>query len=173
MKVVLFMAMSLNGIIARENNEEDFLSNIGWDVLCDLAKQYKSFIWGRKTYEVVQTWEKRYFTQEIEQAKKIIVSNQSNLNLASGYELASSPTAAIDKLSNYGFSTTVLTGGATLNSSFAKENLIDEVLLNIEPIVVGSGIPLFSPLKFDLPLKLISSKSIDGKVVQLKYSVEK
>ncbi len=172
MKVILFMAMSANGIIARENNEEDFLSNYGWKVLCELANEHKSFIWGRKTYEIVQTWPKKYFTSEIVEAKKIIISSQPNLSLAAGYELSPSPEAAISKLSSYGFKSTILTGGATLNSAFAKEGLIDEVLINIEPIIIGSGIPLFSLEKFDLPLKIINSREIGG-VIQLHYSVVK
>ena len=37
MKVILYMAMSLNGYIARENGDEDFLSHENWNTFCELA----------------------------------------------------------------------------------------------------------------------------------------
>ena len=39
----------------------------------------------------------------------------------------------------------VVTGGSKMNSSFAKSGLIDEVILNVEPVIIGEGIPLFDP----------------------------
>ena len=52
MKVILFMAISLNGIIARENNEEDFLSNKNWQMLVKLTNRTGCVIWGHKTHEL-------------------------------------------------------------------------------------------------------------------------
>lgn len=46
-KVILYMATSVNGVIARENNEEDFLSEDNWDTLFQLANKSGCIIWGR------------------------------------------------------------------------------------------------------------------------------
>lgn len=54
MKVTLFMAMSLNGIIARKNGDEDFLSSNNWNSFSELVKTFKNFIIGRKTFEAVK-----------------------------------------------------------------------------------------------------------------------
>jgi len=39
MKVVLYTAISINGIIARENNEEDFISHENWKEFIRLSKE--------------------------------------------------------------------------------------------------------------------------------------
>lgn len=60
MKVILFVAMTANGIIARENGEEDFLSDRNWKKFCKLAKSAGCFVVGRGTYEVVKSLYKDY-----------------------------------------------------------------------------------------------------------------
>ena len=37
MKIILYMAQTMNGIIARENYNEDFLSDINWKVFCQTS----------------------------------------------------------------------------------------------------------------------------------------
>ena len=70
-----------------------------------------------------------------------------------------------------GFKSVLLTSGATLNSSFAKLGLIDEVILNVEPVIEGKGIPLFKPEDFELKLELVEMKKSKGKTIQLHYKV--
>jgi len=67
----------------------------------------------------------------------------------------------------------LLIGGSSLNTAFAKENLIDEIILNIEPIIIGKGIPLFSIDDFDLPLELISTEKNNSGIVTIYYKVKK
>ena len=54
MEVVLYMAMSVNGMIADESCNEDFLSDVNWKTLIDLSEKYGGFIIGRKTYDAVK-----------------------------------------------------------------------------------------------------------------------
>lgn len=172
MKVILYMAISVNGIIARENNEEDFLSHENWDTFVELAHKTGCIIWGRKTHEVVKTWEEKY-QKEIKNVRKIVVSSNSNLEMEEGYERVASPDDAVKKLSEEGFKEVILSGGARLNTSFAKAGLIDEVILNVDSVIVGKGIPLFSPEDFDLKLKLLETKKLNDSLVQLHYHVLK
>src|SRR4030067_2450336 len=162
------MAMSLNGIIARENNEEDFSSHDSWEDWLKWVRKSGCVIWGRKTHEVVKGWDKQYL-EDLKGVKVVVVSADKNYKVGEEFELASSPEEALGKLEKDGFETVVLTGGATLNSSFAKAGLVDEIVLNVEPVIVGKGIPLFSPDVFDLKLKLLESKKLNGDIVQLRY----
>lgn len=164
------MAISLNGIIAREDNEEDFLSDDNWDTFVSLAHTAGCMIWGRKTQEIVQTWEKEY-RDAIQNITKVVISSQSDFNLGKGYIKAQSPTDALKKLNTLGFSEVILTGGSRINSAFAKERLINEVIFNIEPTLVGKGIPVFATELFDIQLELLDMKEIHGKIVQLHYKV--
>ena len=168
MKVILCMVISANGIIAGENNEEEFISDDSWHAWLEVLRQHGCVIWGRKTHQVVKAWPKGYFN-DLKKIKVIVVSSNPNYEVGQGFELVNSPEAALKILEKHGFKSVVLTGGSTLNSSFAKQGLIDEVILNIESVIVGKGIPLFKPEVFDLKLELIEMKSSKGKTVQLHY----
>ena len=87
-----------------------------------------------------------------------------------GYFVASSPEDAVTFLQKEGFEKALLTGGATTNSSFAKAGLIHEMILNVEPIVLGKGLSLFLPADFQLSLELLESKPMNN-LLQLRYKV--
>ncbi|MFC1686306.1 dihydrofolate reductase family protein [Nanoarchaeota archaeon] len=172
MKIVLYMAMTPNGIIARSNNKEDFLSDKHWKTLCDLTKKYKCLIWGRKTYEIVKKWEKRYMNS-LKCKKKIIISSKPSLKLDKDCCLANSPKKALQEIKKQGFKTALLCGGAKINSAFIKANLIDEIILNIEPTLLGKGIHVFHEENFEKKLSLLKTKKISQNIVQLHYRIKK
>ena len=171
MKVILTMAISANGIIATKNGSEDFLSHANWVQFVKLAKRVGCFIWGRKTYEAVIKWEGDYL-KDLEGVKKIIISG-SNIDLKAGFELAHSPEEALGVLENEGFKEAIITGGATINSEFAKRGLIDEVIFDVNPSILGNGIPVFQPEDFELKLEFIDAEKISDGIVELRYMVKK
>lgn len=173
MKVVLYMTISLNGIIARENNEEDFLSDYNWGTFVELAHKAGCTIWGRKTYDVVTSTYSKELLDTIKDIKKIIVSTDNEFNPKDGFKSAKSPKDALEKSEKLGFKEVILSGGSNLNSSFVKENLIDEIIVNVEPVIIGKGIPLFSISDFDLKLSEPEiEKKLNG-IIQLRYKVKK
>lgn len=172
MKITLFMATSLNGIIADKVGSEDFLSNTNWNTFSELAKKHSCFIVGRKTYENVQKWPDYNFN-DISARLKIVVSNDNQLKLEPPFLLANSPKDAIEKAVAMNFESAILAGGSTINSAFMTENLIDEVILNFEPVVVGSGIPLFAESLFEKRLSLIEAVRIADNILKVNYKVNK
>lgn len=172
MKVTLYMAMSANGFIARENGDEDFLSHENWKKFCELANDFGNFIVGRKTYEIVRDWKENYSFDDLK-VDKVIISRDDNFSVATSYTLASSPQDALKKLEARGFKKALLTGGSTINTAFAKANLIDELILNVEPAIIGKGIPLFAQDDFDFPLQLISALEGSKGITTLHYRVKK
>lgn len=172
MKVNLFMAMSLNGMIAGKNGNEDFLSHANWESFCKLAKEHGCFIVGRNAYEIVQKWpEYNYGT--VDAKLKIVVSEENDLVLKLPFLLVSSPGEALQKASDMNFESVLLTGGSMINSAFIKQDLIDEIILNIEPAIVGSGISLFAENNFEKRLNLLSIDKIEDDILQVKYKVNK
>jgi len=170
MKVILWMGMSLNGMIARDNNEEDFISHNTWLEWLKAVNKSGCLVWGRKTHQIVKTWPKEYF-DDIKKFRKIIVTTNTEYQVNKEFSLAKSPQQAIEILSREGFETLVITGGSELNTSFAREGLIDEVILNVEPVIIGKGIPLFNFQDFDLKLKLITMVKVTDNLIQLHYTV--
>src|SRR3989344_1568659 len=67
----------------------------------------------------------------------------------------------------------IITGGSTLNSEFAKRGLINEVIFDVNPSILGEGIPVFSLSDFELKLELMKVEKIDAGIVELHYRVKK
>jgi riboflavin biosynthesis pyrimidine reductase len=67
----------------------------------------------------------------------------------------------------------IITGGSTLNSAFTKRGLIDEVIVDVNPAVIGDGIPVFAVTYFELKLKLLNVEKISDDIVELHYQVKK
>jgi dihydrofolate reductase len=171
MKVILSMAVSVNGMIATKEGSEDFLPHGNWIQFVKLVNKVGCFIWGRKTYEAVIKWGGDYLN-DLKDAKKVIIS-YSHLQLKEGFMLAHSPEEALEKLENERFKEVVLTGGSTNNSEFAKRDLIDEVIFDVNSVVIGEGIPIFAPSNFEINLQLVSMEKIDDNILELRYKVLK
>ena len=171
MNVTLFMAMSVNGIIATENGSEEFLSHENWKSFSGFVEEFGCFIVGGNTYTAVKNWDWGYGFDDFADAKKLIVTNDKDFSVDAGYELASSAEEGLEMLSGFGFTKALLSGGAYTNSLFMKAGLIDSVILNVEPAIIGQGKPLFSPAEFQVKLHLQKTKRLSDGILQLRYEV--
>lgn len=172
MRITLFMATSLNGIIARPDYREDFLSRQNWYSFLDSCRETGALIWGRKTQDKARQYSPQALTQ-MGDFPKIVVTSDPAYKVDAGFEQAASPQEAIEKLSQKGCKQATLAGGGILNTAFAREQLIDEVRINVEAVIIGQGIPLFAPADFDVKLELKECRQINQKLVQLCYFVLK
>lgn len=168
-KVILFLAQTPNGIIARENYSEDFLSHGNWTTFVALAERIGCIVCGRITYDQVKTWPD--YTFDSVRARKIVVSRTRMGRLPEGYAVASTPRNAVAKARSLGYSRVLLVGGGTVNSAFMREDLVDEIILNVEPYVLGKGIRLFAEAAFEVQLRLVRARTLRKGIVQLHYRV--
>ena len=163
------MVQTINGIIARDDYEEDFISEDNWTTLKKLVEEAGGFIIGRKTYEIVKKWKDLSFDNF--KAIKIIVSKNKNIKYNKQYILAGSPEEALRVAKASGLSKILLIGGSTLNTSFIKKKLVDKIIINIEPYVLGKGIRIFSEENFESKLKLLMMKKLKSGIIQLHYKI--
>ena len=63
-------------------------------------------------------------------------------------------------------------GSPRLTYTLMQLGLIDEYLINVNPVVLGSGIPLFKDIKEKIHLKLLNSKTFNSGVVSLHYQTD-
>lgn len=63
-----------------------------------------------------------------------------------------------------------LMGGGNLVAQFARRGLLDEILLGVAPVVLGSGAPLL-PASIPGPLVLQGIKRFDRGFVELRYEI--
>jgi dihydrofolate reductase len=173
MKIVQSNAISLNGMIARENGDEDWLPSEGWDEFVEDVKKCRNFIMGRETYELVMKLYPNYNFDNVEATHKIIVTSQPNYRAPDEYIVVSSPEEAKEFLKEKNIETGLLIGGGKLNSSFYAKGLIDETWITVNPVILGKGRPFISSFDFRTHLKLVDVVKLSKDRVQLRYSTIK
>ncbi|GIP37066.1 dihydrofolate reductase [Paenibacillus sp. J31TS4] len=184
-QLIYHVATTLDLFIADRNGVADesvFLyADDGGDFF-ESVKQYDAVLMGRKTYEYgFQYGLKPGEPSGIAQAahpemKHYIFSNELEFESNEKVELVRENAASFcRKLKNDPTSNLQkiwLCGGGQLASELLEHQLIDTLILKINPIMLGDGIPLFASVKQKLNLKLLNSKNYDSGVVVSTYQIE-
>lgn len=141
-------------------------------------KQVDCIILGRKTaVDFIPYWEsvpanhpEYILAQRITEIPKIVFtktlthSNWTNTKLAKG-EISEE----INQVKKQSGKNIIVYGGCGFVSSLIEEGLIDEYHLLVCPVVLGNGLPIFTNLKTELDLRLVTSKSFEGGIMLLQY----
>lgn len=161
----------MNSIIARENGKTDFVSKTEWSNYKEIAKRTGNIIIGRRTYEVML---KCGEFAMLNNPRVVVATNTNESPGDKKITFTNRPLKEIiDMLKKEGFTDFLVSGGGELNSAFMKENLIDEIYIDVEPRVIGKGIRLFSEGDFEAKLELIEVKKLSEDEIQLHYRVKK
>lgn len=168
MKLILYMAQTLNGYIAKENNETPW-SEEEWKSFSNYVNKIDNLIIGRRTYEIMR---KSKEFEKIGDPVIVVLSKKQGLKTKNIF-FVKSAKKAISLLEEKGFKESLVAGGSKTNTSFIKENLIDEIILDIEPFIFGKGINLFSEENFEIKLTLVDTQKISDNLIQLHYTVIK
>lgn len=65
----------------------------------------------------------------------------------------------------------ILMGGGELASSLIEGGVVDEIGLNVHPVLLGRGIPFFRPMDRRIEMNLVEARPIAGECVFLRYHV--
>ncbi len=169
------MAITPNGMITKESDDTSWVTETEWESFSGMIKKYGNMIIGRRTFEIMLQ-DDEFNISNLNEIKTVVVAHEGELVKIHNPKFvlrAKSPQEAIDILHTQGFETIMVCGGGGLNTSFMKENLIDEIYLDIEPIVFGKGIRLFAETDFEANLELIETKKLSPNEIQLHYKVKK
>ncbi len=172
-KVILYLATTPNGMIATIDDDTSWVTETEWAGFSGMIKKAGNMVVGRRTYEVMLKNDE--FNKSDFNKIKIIVLSGSTVKVHNSklVSIAKSPQEALNALEKQGFKTIMVCGGGRLNASFMRENLIDEIYLDIEPIMIGRGIRLFTEADFERKLELIKAKELSKNEIQLHYKVKK
>ena len=168
MKVILYMASTANGLIAKPDDDTSWISGKEWDSYSEATRKAGNLIVGHRTYDILT---KQPEFSEFKDVKLVVVATGVVELVAANHMTAHTPVEALSMLSDA--SEVVVAGGGALNASFLAENLIDEIYLDIEPRIFGEGIALAHGKSFDLELQLLGTKEISANEIQLHYRVIK
>ena len=167
MKKILYLAISVNGYIAKKNNDTPW-SNTEWQSWIGEVKKAGNLIIGRKTFDLMTT----KHISEIGNPFMVVLSNNP-LQTGDNVKCANSPQDAINIIESEGFEIAFIGGGGTTATSFMNANLIDELLVDIEPKIFDEGLPFFNKLSRDINLQLIETKKYDDNGIKLHYKIIK
>jgi dihydrofolate reductase len=172
-KTSYYVAVSLDGFLAREDGTVDWLTNYTepLETPYDYDPFYKTVsavVMGRKTYDtVINLGEYPY------QGKPgLVLSNDADFQVnESGVELVSSNwKEKVEKLKSSLNNRIWLVGGGQTASLFANENLLDEIILTIIPETIGTGIQWLGNTPLSASWLLSEHHLSKNGVVQLVYT---
>lgn len=174
-KIVVSIAMSTDGFIARPDGDVAWLDRPGPKLDYGMTKFFKTIdtiLWGRKTYEkgIEMGMKSGDFGPK---TKHYLFSRRPRKRLLPGFEWTSEAAKPFAKrLRAQPGKNIWMMGGGEIIASFLDEGEIDEFRIHVVPILIGEGIPLIHPRHFSIPLKLLSIKAFPDGIVELNYRVK-
>ena len=175
-KISLFIAISLDGYIAKPNNDLSFLKIVekeGEDYgYAKLTSAIDTLIVGRKTYDYVL---KEIGSSHYDNGERdiYVITRTPKPNKGRVTFYTGDIAELVKKLKSENGKDIYCDGGAEVINELLKLDLIDEYIISIIPILLGNGTRLFKDGRPEQLLELISSKSFDTGLMQLHYKRKK
>jgi len=171
-KLSIFIATSLDGYIAKPNDDLDFLKLVekeGEDYgYAEFTANIDTIIIGRKTYDyVLNKIGNSHYDDGVKNVYVITRKERPSVGRVTFYtgnliELVKTLKTAEGK-------SIYCDGGAEIINELLKNDLIDEFIISVIPVLVGNGTRLFKDGRPEQKLALISTKQFDTGLTQLHY----
>lgn len=174
-RIKLYIAASLDGFIARKDGSIDWLAE--YENSSETDYGYSEFyasigtvLMGRKTYEQALgfgEWpygeKKSYvFTRQKEPMRR-----ENNVEFVSG-----DIGKFMRQLRENTEKDIWLVGGSQLIKTFFEENLVQDMIVFVVPIILGSGIPLFDHIGREIKLRTERVERYENGLVSVEYKIE-
>ena len=169
--VIYGVACSLDGFIAGPDGGLDWL-HFSKDVEAVMTQRWAgtdTMLWGRKTWEGAEA-QGGFSTRGV----KSFVFSRNMTEITSGLELVTQDAAMdlLGELKTRPGGDMMVMSGANFARSLFQEGVIDEIGLNIHPVLLGSGVPAFGDAGSRINLTLTESRTMDGGCVLVTYRVK-
>ena len=180
-KVIYSPMVSLDGFVAGPNQEIDWgsVDEELHSFINDRQNQIDTYLFGRRMYEVMLYWDTaeadpanpeyvREFARIWKNIHKIVFSKtldrvQGNARLSRGSIVEEITQLKAQPGKDMGV------GGATIAATLIRLGLIDEYQLFINPVILGSGTPMFPSLNNKINLRFVETRRFSSGVVLLRY----
>ncbi|MGB9941037.1 dihydrofolate reductase family protein [Methanosarcina sp.] len=173
-RMKLYIACSLDGFIAREDGSIDWLTEYDNNPETDYG--YSEFyisigtvIMGRKTYEQVLEFGEWPYG---EKKAYVFTRQREHLRRENKVEFVSGEIGEfVRQLKEKTDQDIWLVGGSQLIKAFLKENLVQDLIIFVVPIILGGGIPLFDHIGKEIRLRSGRVERYENGLVRLEYKV--
>ena len=153
----------------------DYFDSVMASVAAEGIAKTPALLFGRRTYEdFYAVWPNRTdnpFTEVLNNAQKYVASTtlEEPLLWSNSTLLKGDAAAAVATLKEQPGKDLVVLGSGELVQSLMRRNLVDEYVLSIHPLVLGSGRRLFSDGSPFAALRLVDTKTTTTGVVIATY----
>jgi dihydrofolate reductase len=182
------MHMSLDGFVAGPGGAMDWVTmdeEIFKDEI-DLAATTDTALYGRTTYQMMEGYWPTVLTNPnsttlelhhakwVENTQKIVFSaTLEKVNWNNTRLIKENIAEKISKLKQKQGKNMMIFGSPKLTHSFIQMNLIDEYRINVSPVILGKGVPLFKNIHHAIDLRLLRTKKFNSGVVGFYYEQKK
>lgn len=171
-KLSLFIATSLDGYIAKPNDDLSFLKLVekeGEDYgYTEFTENIDTIILGRKTYDYVL---KEIGSSHYDNGQRdvYVITRTERPKVGRTTFYAGNLTDLVKQLKSENGKNIYCDGGAEIINELLQHDLIDEFIISVIPILVGNGTRLFKDNRPEQQLEFVSVKSFDTGLTQLYY----
>ncbi|NHE57628.1 dihydrofolate reductase family protein [Cyclobacterium plantarum] len=175
-KISLFIASSLDGYIAKPNNDLNFLKLVekeGEDYgYAKFTDTIDTLIIGRKTYDYVL---KEIGSSHYDNGQRdvYVVTRTQRPQVGRTTFYTGSLNDLVKQLKSENGKNIYCDGGAEIINELLKNDLVDEFIISIVPILLGNGTSLFKDGRPELLLEFVTAKTFDTGLIQLHYKRKK
>ena len=165
----VFIAMSVDGSIARPDGALDWLSTVeraGEDYgYADFFASVDTLVVGRRTWETVAAFPDWPWTGK----RVVVLTSSATPAFRHGEERhAGDPRPLLERLAREGVRRVYVDGGETIRR-FLAADLVDDLTLSLIPILLPAGRRLFADGLLERRLRLTEARAFDSGLVRLRY----
>ena len=183
-KIVLDLAVTLDGFISGPNGEIDWLvkdeeRDFG-DILVEILDGIDAVFYGRVSYELWGNYQPdEKASQKLKESYKLlhsktkyVFSTTRESNDGKAIFINSPSEESIVEIKQKVEGNIWLYGGGKLITSIMNLGLVDTYRLAVHPVIIGNGIPLFKNIKERIGLELIDTERSKSGVILLTYETK-
>lgn len=167
MKTTLFLSVSIDGLIADKEGIPLFPDG-AWEDWCSFVNDADNVIAGRSSYEQLKNDD---MASVLHPTHKIVLSSRDMELGDSSWQHAKSPSEALKMLRDKGVEEAIIGGGRAVAHSFMSQQLVDYIVIDLQPVAFGVGTPVFGDDVGTPQLKLLDSSSLNDDAIRLRYQV--
>ncbi len=167
MKTTLFLSISLDGMISDKHGIPLFPEG-AWQDWCSLVNEAGNVIAGRSSFEQLKNDE---MASALHPEHRIVLSTRDIEISGTGWQHAKSPSEALEILKSVGVKEAIVGGGRAVAHAFMREQLIDNVVVDLQPVVFGVGTPMFGEELELVNLRLLETHPLNEGALRLRYQV--
>lgn len=185
--IISLMHVSLDGFTAGPNGELEWaaVDEEMYQGVADALGNVDTALYGRVTYHMMESYwptvpanpdsspGELQHAQWIEKISKVVISTTITDVVWKNTRVVRDHIAEeLRALKQQGDGDIMLFGSPSIARLLLQLGLLDEYRLTVNPVILGSGVPLFPDITTRIPLKLLETKTYHSGVVGLHYQID-